>query len=122
MPRKPKAAASRIAVEKDSAAGKAGIDPGDVLVQLGTVELYSQDDIADVLRVGKPGQKLEAVVLRAKTSKEEKVSLSLGTKEVSPEKPRLEWQFASLAALPDALAKAKKEKKLVLVGLSGAET
>ncbi len=110
-------------VEKDSAAGKAGIEAGDVLVKLGAVELFSQDDIADVLRVSKPGKKLEAVVLRAKTLKEEKVSVSLGAKEMkAPEKPRLEWQFASLASLADAVAKAKKEKKLVLVGLSGAET
>ena len=69
-------------VEEDGAAAAAGIGPGDVLVKLGAVELYSQDDIADFLSVSKPGQKVEVVVLGAKTSKEEAVSVSLGTKEI----------------------------------------
>lgn len=110
-------------VDKGAAVARAGIEPGDVLVKLGAVDLYSQDDIADCLRVRKPGEKLEAVVLRRKTAKEETVAVSLGARETkAPEEPRLEWQFASLGQLPDALAKAKKEGRPVLVGLSGAET
>jgi len=112
-----------VSVEKDGASAKAGIEPGDVIVKLGAVELFSQDDVGDVLRVNKPGAKLDASVLRAKTSKEATVSVSLGAKEVKvPDEALLEWQFASLASMPDALARAKKEKRLVVVGLSGAET
>lgn len=108
---------------KDGAATKAGLMVGDVLVRLGNVEVFSQDDIADVLRVSAPGQKLEASVLRAKTGKEETVEVALGTIEIkAPKQPPLAWDFASLANLDAAVANAKKDKKLVLVGLSGAET
>ncbi len=108
---------------KDGAATKAGLAAGDVLVRLSNVEVFSQDDIADVLRASAPGQKVEAAVLRAKTGKEETIEIALGTKEVKlPKVAPLAWDYASLANLDAALAKAKKEKKLVLVGLSGAET
>lgn len=108
---------------KDSAATKAGLAAGDVIVRLGNVEVFSQDDIADVLHVSAPGQKLKAAVLRAKTGKEETVEIALGTREVKvPKVAPLAWDYASLANLDAALAQAKKDKKLVLVGLSGAET
>ena len=110
-------------VAKESAAAAAGVEPGDVLIQLGKIDLFSGDDLADFLRVSKPGQKVEALIRRAKNGKEETVPVTLGAGSVEPPKePRLEWQFASLAQLPLALAKAKKEGRLVLVGLSGAET
>ena len=103
--------------------GAAGIAPGDVVVKLGKNELYSQDDIADFLLASKPGQKVVALVLRANTKKEEALTVTLGKgKAKAPEAPRLEWQYASLGQLTDALAKAVKEDKLLLVGLSGAET
>ena len=108
---------------KDGAGAKAGITAGDVIVRLGNVEVFSQDDIADVLLVSAPGKKLVASILRAKTGKEETVEFVLGAKEVkAPKAPPLAWNYASLANLNSALAKAKKDKKLVLVGLSGAET
>lgn len=108
---------------KDGAATKAGLAAGDVIVRLGNVEVFSQDDIADVLRVSAPGQKLKAAVLRAKTGKEETIEIALGTKEIKePKVAPLPWVYASLANLDAALAKAKKDKKLVLVGFSGAET
>jgi hypothetical protein len=92
-------------------------------VKLGTNDIYSRDDIADFLRASEPGQRVEAVVLRKETGKEDTVSFSLGTERIdAPQSPRLEWQLASLGQLALAFAKAKKEDKLVLVGLSGAET
>lgn len=108
---------------KDGAATKAGLMAGDVLVRLGNAEVFSQDDIADVLRVSAAGQKLKVSVLRAKTGKEEAVEIALGTKELkAPKVAPLTWDYASLANLDTAIARAKKDKKLVLVGLSGAET
>jgi predicted metalloprotease with PDZ domain len=114
-------------VAKESGAAKVGIGPGDVLLRLGKVDLFSGDDIADFLRASKPWQTVEAVVRRAPTAKdgqqEETVSLTLSSAVVEqPREPVFAWQFASLAQLPDALAKAKEQKRVVLVGLSGAET
>ena len=110
-------------VEKESSATAAGIEPGDVLIQIGKIDLFSGDDLADFLRASRPGQKVEALVRRVKNGKEETVPITLGSVAVeAPKEPALEWQFASLAQLPEALAKAKKENRLVLVGLSGAET
>jgi PDZ domain-containing secreted protein len=69
--------------------------PTDVVVKFDKNELYSEDDIADFLLVSKPGQKVVVKVQRAKTDKLATVRLELGS---------------------------KKEGRLVLVGLSGAET
>lgn len=110
-------------VVKAGGAAAAGIEPGDVLIQLGKIDLFSGDDLADFLRVSRPGQKVEAIVRRVKNAKEETVPVTLGSVAVEATKmPALAWQFASLAGLPEALAKARKENRLVLVGLSGAET
>lgn len=110
-------------VTSGGAAARAGIEPGDVLVKLDAVDLYSQDDIADFLCVSRPDQQVKALLRRAKTAKAETVLVSLGAEQVEPSAlPRLEWQYASLGQMADALAQAKRERRLVLVGLSGAET
>jgi S1-C subfamily serine protease len=110
-------------VAEGGAAAKSGLVAGDVIVKLDRVELFSEDDVADILRVNSPGKTVEAAVLRAASKKEEVLQMALGSQEVAaPEAARMEWQFASLANLDAALAKAKKEGRLVLVGLSGAET
>ena len=110
-------------VSEDDAAAKAGIQKGDVLLQLDDNEIFSLDDIADFLRVSKPGQKVDLRLWRAKNSEQETLSVSLGSKQVrAASKPELEWQFASLGQLAAALAEAKNADKLLLVGLSGAET
>ncbi len=110
-------------VAKEGSAVAAGIEPGDVLIQLGKVDLFSGDDLADFLRVSRPGQKVEALLRRAKSAKEETLTITLGSVAIeAPKEPALAWQFASLAQLDEALAKAKQENRLVLVGLSGAET
>lgn len=110
-------------VAKGGPAAKAGIKVDDVLVQFDENELFSEDDIADFLLVSKPGQIVVVHVQRAKTDKKVKVKLELGSEKIDARtEPVLEWQFAGLGQLDDALAKAKKEGRLVLVGLSGAET
>ncbi|MFY9341692.1 MAG: PDZ domain-containing protein [Planctomycetota bacterium] len=110
-------------VAEGGAASKSGLVAGDVIVKLDKVEVFSQDDVADLLRVSSPGRKVEAAILRAGSKKEEVLQIALGSQDVkAPESAQLEWQYASLAQLDAALAEAKKEGKLVLVGLSGAET
>jgi predicted metalloprotease with PDZ domain len=110
-------------VVADGPLARAGLVCGDVLVKLDANEIFSQDDIADFLATGKPEQEVRASVVRGKTKQADTVAVRLGTVQVqAPARPRLVWEFASLAQLPVALAKAKKEGKRVLVGLSGAET
>lgn len=112
-----------VEVTKDGAASKAGLVAGDAVVKFEKVEVFSQDDIADFLRASSPGQKVEATVVRAGSRKEEVLLIALGSVDVeAPKSAGLQWQYTSFANLDAALAKAKEEKKLVLVGLSGAET
>lgn len=110
-------------VTKKGAAAKSGLVADDVLISLAGVDVYSQDDIADIMRVSQPGQTISASVLRAKTKKEETVKITLGAAEVkAPKTAQLVWDFASLANMEAAQALAKAKKRLILVGLSGAET
>jgi S1-C subfamily serine protease len=112
-----------VEVADGGAASKSGLVAGDVLVTLDKVDVFSQDDIADVLRASSPGRQVEATVLRANSKKEEVLQIALGAEKTEvQETPRLAWQYAGLPHLEAALAKAKAEKKRVLVGLSGAET
>ena len=108
-------------VADDSAASRAGIRVGDVLVQLGAVTLYSQDDIDDFLSVQEPGAEVRATVVQNGTREREELGITLGTGAARPA-GTIRWQYASLAQLPAALEQARAEKKKVLVGLSGAET
>ncbi len=110
-------------VSEDGAAAKAGIQKGDAILKLDKNGIFSQDDIADFLRVSKPDQKVDVQVVRAKNSEEETLAVSLGSKSVEASTdPRLEWEFASLGQLDKALARAKEKGSLLFVGLSGAET
>jgi copper chaperone CopZ len=108
-------------VVAQSAAFEAGIRSGDVLLQLGYVTLYSQDDIDDFVSVHAPGQEVRALLVRAKSGQREELLLELGSGAARPADV-IDWQYASLAQLPAALERARAEKKEVLVGLSGAET
>lgn len=108
-------------IEKDGPADRAGLKANDMIVALDANTLYSQDDLFDLLRVLKPGAKAEAVVKRAGTFKEERVTLTLGASLETSTKG-IVWQHAGAGQLDSALGAAKKEGKLVLVGLSGADT
>jgi len=108
---------------KDSVAAKAGIEKGDIILKLGKVEIFSSDDIRDLVMVQRPGQPIAVLLTRGKTKKQETLSVKLGARKIPARKgPRLEWQYAGLPYLQDVLRRAKKQKKRVLVGLSGAET
>jgi predicted metalloprotease with PDZ domain len=108
-------------VEKGGPAEKAGLKEGDIILALDKNLLFSRDDLADFLRVSKPGSKVEVLVKRAGTFKEEKVSLTLDPGAELSDKG-VTWQYAGPGQLAAALAAAKKENKLVLLGLSGADT
>jgi S1-C subfamily serine protease len=109
------------AVEKGGPADKAGLGEGDVLLALDANKLFSRDDLADFLRVSEPGTEVVALVKRAPTFKEEKVAVRLGA---GPEVrgKGITWQYAGLSQLDSALATAKKNKSLLLIGLSGSDT
>lgn len=109
-------------VEPGGAADKAGIAEGDVILSLDSNEFYSRDDLDDFLRVSKPGAKVRATVKRASTFAEESVTITLGSGMQAIPNGQFTWQYAGLVQLDRALADAKKRHKLLLVGLSGAET
>jgi S1-C subfamily serine protease len=109
-------------VEKGGPADKAGLKPGDVLLVLDANKLYSRDDVEDFLGVSKPGAPVKVVVKRAETYKEETVTLTLGANKVEGKDKHFPWQYAGLGQFDAAVAAAKKEGKVVLVGLSGADT
>jgi S1-C subfamily serine protease len=109
-------------VDKDGPAEKAGLKAGDVLLALDANKVFSRDDMEDFLRVSKPDSKVKLLVKRAGTYKEETVTVSLGANKVEDKEKHFTWQYAGLGQLDTALAAAKKDGKLVLVGLSGADT
>jgi S1-C subfamily serine protease len=108
-------------VDKGGSAEKAGLKEGDIILALDKNRLFSRDDLADFLRVSKPGSKVEVLVKRAGTFKEETVFLTFDAGAELSDKS-VAWQYAGPGQLDVALAAAKKEKKLVLLGLSGADT
>ena len=109
-------------VEKDGPAEKVGLKAGDVLLVLDANKVFSHDDVEDFLRVSQPGAEVKVLVKRAGTYKEEMVTVTLGANKVEDKDKHFTWQFAGLGQLDPALAAAKKDGKLVLVGLSGADT
>ena len=109
-------------LDKDGPADKAGLKAGDVLLVLDANKVFSRDDIEDFLRVSEPGAKVKVLVKRAGTYKEETVTVTLGASKVEDKEKHFTWQYAGLGQLDACLAAAKKDGKLVLVGLSGADT
>jgi len=94
----------------------------DVLLILDANKVFSRDDIEDFLRVSQPGAQVKVLVKRAGTYKEETVTVTLGAKKVEDKDKHFAWQFAGLGQLDAAQAAAKKDGKLVFVGLSGSDT
>ena len=109
-------------VVPESPADQAGLKVDDVLLRLGSNDLYSADDIADFLSVSKPGDKVALVFKRPGSAEERETTVTFGEVEQAATGPRLVWQYSGLGQLPQALEEARAKKKKVLVGLSGAET
>jgi len=108
---------------KNGVGAKANLQRGDIILAIDKVEIFSSDDIRDLLMVRKPGQEVTLLLTRGKSKKKETLRLKLGEQKIPKRKePRLTWHYAGLPYLKDALAQAKREGKRVLVGLSGAET
>lgn len=101
-------------------ADEAGLAKGDVILKLNENRLYSRDHLEDFLRVTLPGTTVTATVRRAGADKDTELKVVLGERE-SKER-RILWQYASLEQLGEALHRAKKDGRNVLVGISGAET
>lgn len=110
-------------VRGGSAAARAGIAAGLVVIALDENVLCSEDDLADFLRVARAGSRASARVARA-SGAQDLVEVDLDRAEGGAEEPRpgIAWEYAGLGQLDEALEAARKEGKDVLVGLSGAET
>ncbi len=111
-----------VGVDKGGPAEKAGLKAGDVLLALDANKIFSRDDVDDFLRVARPGAQIKALAKRARTYKEETVVIALGANKAEGKDRRFTWQYAGLGQLDAALAAARKDGKLVLVGLSGSDT
>jgi S1-C subfamily serine protease len=106
-------------VARDSAAGKAGLAVGDLLIAFDGHTLYSQDDLDDALRAAWTGKEVQLRIKRAGSKGETTLATTPDAAEL---RPGIQWEFAGPAQLEAALALAKKRKTRVMVGVSGAET
>jgi len=111
----------RVVTSATGPAASAGVRAGDVLFAIGDVDLYSQDDLDDVLRVSRPGDEVVLALKRKGEPEVEKLEVVLGA-GAAQASGGIAWRYASLANLPRALEEGRKTGKNVLVGLSGAET
>ncbi len=103
-------------------AAQAGLKVDDVLLALDDNKLFSSDDIRDFLRASQPNAKVRVTIKRASTFTEETVTVTLDATIAADQGKHFTWQYAGLGQFDVALASAIKDRKLVLVGLSGADT
>jgi tetratricopeptide (TPR) repeat protein len=108
-------------VEPGGTAARAGVSPGDVLLRIGKSEIWGKDQAQDVLDALRWAGRTKIRLKRGADGKEEDVELLPAARLRRAEASRLEWQFAGLEYMDDALDRARIEKKKVLVGLSGSE-
>ncbi len=113
------------AADPGGPAEKAGVRAGDVLLQIDDNALFSEDDFRDLLAVGRPGDSVRLGLKRRDSGREEVLRATLDP-EPAPATSGggngFVWQYAGLAQLPLALEEARRTRRSVLVGLSGAET
>lgn len=113
----------RVIDSVEGLASEAGLREGDVLLKLGDVDLYSDDDIADFLSVSSPGARIPVAFKREGNTDVREAIVTLGKGQaVANDGSQIRWQFASLGQLPQALEAAQAQNRKVMVGLSGAET
>jgi serine protease Do len=63
-------------VNKESAAEKAGLKTGDIILKIGDKKIASAEDVAGEVRQHKPGEKIQITILR--DGREQKVTAELG--------------------------------------------
>ena len=110
-------------IEPGSPADRAGLEQGDVLLQLADNRLYSADDITDFLAVTATVEPIDVLVRRAGSTDDEPIRITPAPRpQTEPGRAGIDWQYAGLAQLDDALGRARASGKLVLVGLTGSDT
>ena len=101
----------------------AGLEIGDVILQLADNRLYSADDITDFLAVAPDGVPIEVLVRRAGTTDDQRIRLTALTGvTASSDRSSIDWQYAGLGQLDQALNQAWASGKPILVGVTGSDT
>lgn len=77
-------------------------------------------DLREFLKKLPSGTKVEVIVSRSAVA--DKKNDPAPSDEKDADRKEISWQFEGFDELEKAIERAKKEKKLVFVGLSGAET
>ena len=90
-------------VTKESAAEKAGLKKGDIIIKIDKEEIESPDDLSEAIQDHKPGDKVTVTFLRDK--KEQKITAELG-----------KWKGATAFSLGDGLNKYNYEQMEELKG------
>ncbi|MEE8458482.1 MAG: PDZ domain-containing protein [Phycisphaerales bacterium] len=106
-----------------SPADRAGLEIGDVILQLADNRLYSADDMTDFLAVAPDGVPIDVVVRRVGTTDDQRVRL-IPDAGLTPASDRssIDWQYAGLGQLEQALNAAWATGKPLLVGVTGSDT
>jgi hypothetical protein len=106
-----------------SPADDAGLEVGDVILQLADNRLYSADDITDFLAVAPDGVPIDVVVRRVGSTEDQQIRLTpdSGLAAVS-DRSSIDWQYAGLGQLEQALNAAWASDKPLLVGVTGSDT
>ena len=104
-----------------SPADRAGIQTGDVLIQLGDNHLYSRDGLTDFLMTAKPGT-FPVRYKRDGTTADRTTEVSLSSNDLPKQNAGIRWEYSGMGQLDRALIAAKTRGKRLLVGLSGSET
>ena len=102
-------------------AHKAGLSQGSVILDLDGVDLFSADDLNDVLKVHGPGAAVPITFQRPGERDRVETRITLGT-GAAMDPTAMTWQFVSLGQLERAAEAARAADRSILVGLSGADT
>ena len=110
-------------IEPDSPADRAGLEQGDVILQLADNRLYSADDITDYLAITATVEPIDVIVRRAGSTDDEQIRITpVHRAPTVSGRAGIDWQYAGLAQLDEALGRARASGKPVLVGLTGSDT
>jgi len=110
-------------IEPGSPADRAGLEQGDVILQLADNRLYSADDITDYLAFTATDEPIDVIVRRAGRIEDEQIRITPAPRAPSgSDRAGIDWRYAGLAQLDEALSQARASGQSVLVGLTGSDT